>query len=80
MGGFFAPIFPGIVVPIARWALKILIGHLIIDASENKLASSLRRLTKRGDQLNINLLGEAVLGDEEADRRLAGSPSVDREG
>ena len=72
LGGFFAPIFPGIVVPLARWALKILIGHLIIDASENKLASSLRRLTKKGDQLNINLLGEAVLGDEEADRRLAG--------
>jgi RHH-type transcriptional regulator, proline utilization regulon repressor / proline dehydrogenase / delta 1-pyrroline-5-carboxylate dehydrogenase len=32
----------------------------------------LRRLTKKGDQLNINLLGEAVLGDQEADRRLAG--------
>ncbi|MDP4899440.1 MAG: bifunctional proline dehydrogenase/L-glutamate gamma-semialdehyde dehydrogenase, partial [Pontimonas sp.] len=52
--------------------LKTLIGHLIIDASENKLSSSLRRLTQKGDQLNINLLGEAVLGDEEADRRLAG--------
>lgn len=72
LGGFFAPIFPSIVVPIARWALKTLIGHLIIDASENKLASSLKRLTKKGDQLNINLLGEAVLGDDEADRRLAG--------
>jgi RHH-type proline utilization regulon transcriptional repressor/proline dehydrogenase/delta 1-pyrroline-5-carboxylate dehydrogenase len=72
VGGFFAPIFPGIVVPLARWALKTLIGHLIIDASENKLSSSLRRLTQKGDQLNINLLGEAVLGDEEADRRLAG--------
>jgi RHH-type proline utilization regulon transcriptional repressor/proline dehydrogenase/delta 1-pyrroline-5-carboxylate dehydrogenase len=72
VGGFFAPIFPGIVVPLARWALKTLIGHLIIDASENKLSSSLKRLTKKGDQLNINLLGEAVLGDEEADRRLAG--------
>ena len=72
VGGFFAPIFPGIVVPLARWALKTLIGHLIIDASENKLAASLKRLTKKGDQLNINLLGEAVLGDEEADRRLAG--------
>ena len=72
VGGFFAPIFPGIVVPLARWALKTLIGHLIIDASENKLSSSLKRLTQKGDQLNINLLGEAVLGDEEADRRLAG--------
>lgn len=72
VGGFFAPIFPALVVPLARWALRQLIGHLIIDASENKLASSLRALKKKGDQLNINLLGEAVLGDKEADRRLAG--------
>jgi RHH-type proline utilization regulon transcriptional repressor/proline dehydrogenase/delta 1-pyrroline-5-carboxylate dehydrogenase len=72
VGGFFAPIFPAIVVPIARGALKTLIGHLIIDASDRKLTRPLRRLTKRGDQLNINLLGEAVLGDGEANRRLAG--------
>lgn len=72
LGGFFAPIFPGLVVPIARWALKTLIGHLIIDASERKLGPALKRLRRRGDQLNINLLGEAVLGDQEADRRLAG--------
>ncbi len=72
LGGFFAPIFPTIVVPIARWALKTLIGHLIIDASDSKLTASLKRLTKKGDRLNINLLGEAVLGDDEADRRLAG--------
>lgn len=72
VGGFFAPIFPGIVVPLARWALKTLIGHLIIDASEKKLARSLKHLKKKGDRLNINLLGEAVLGDHEADRRLAG--------
>lgn len=72
VGGFFAPLFPTIVVPLARWALRQLIGHLIIDASEKKLAHSLRSLRKKGDQLNINLLGEAVLGDREADRRLAG--------
>lgn len=72
LGGLCAPIFPQIVVPLARWALKVLIGHLIIDASDKKLAASLKRLSKKGDQLNINLLGEAVLGDKEADRRLEG--------
>ncbi|MFT6973041.1 MAG: RHH-type proline utilization regulon transcriptional repressor/proline dehydrogenase [Pontimonas sp.] len=72
VGGFFAPIFPALVVPIARWALKILIGHLIIDASDKRLTKSLRRLGAKGDRLNINLLGEAVLGDHEADRRWAG--------
>lgn len=72
VGGFSAPMFPTLVVPIARWALKTLIGHLIIDASDKKLARSLKRLKKKGDRLNINLLGEAVLGDQEADRRRAG--------
>ena len=72
VGGFFAPIFPSLVVPIARWALKMLIGHLIIDASDKRLGKSLKHLTRKGDRLNINLLGEAVLGDQEADRRLAG--------
>lgn len=76
VGGFFAPLFPSIVVPLARCALKALIGHLIIDASEKKLPRSLKRLRKKGDQLNINLLGEAVLGDREADRRLAGVSSL----
>jgi len=66
------PYFPTLVVPIARWALKTLIGHLIIDASEKKLRSSIKHLRRNGDRLNINLLGEAVLGDQEADRRLAG--------
>ena len=80
VGGFFAPIFPMIVVPIARGALKSLIGHLIIDASDRKLRRSLRHLRRRGDRLNINLLGEAVLGDQEADRRLAGVQALIRRG
>ena len=68
----FAPLFPFIVVPIARMALKGLIGHLIIDASDSSLERTLKHLTKKGDQLNINLLGEAVLGDGEAAKRLEG--------
>lgn len=72
LGAWFAPLFPGIVVPIARAALKTLIGHLIIDASDASLERSLKRLTRRGDQLNINLLGEAVLGAAEASKRLKG--------
>lgn len=72
LGAVFAPIFPYIVVPIARAALKGLISHLIIDASDKTLHTSLKHLTKRGDRLNINLLGEAVLGHGEARRRLEG--------
>ena len=79
LGAVFAPILPAIVVPIARIALKSLISHLIIDASDKTLAGALMRLTKKGDQLNINLLGEAVLGHQEAAKRLDGvSRLIDR--
>jgi len=80
LGAVFAPILPTIVVPIARIALKGLISHLIIDASDKTLANSLKRLTRKGDQLNINLLGEAVLGHQEAAKRLEGvSRLIERE-
>lgn len=72
LGATFAPLFPGLVVPVARRALKALIGHLIIDASDASLERTLKKLTKKGDQLNINLLGEAVLGQAEARKRLEG--------
>jgi len=79
LGAVFAPILPTIVVPIARIALKGLISHLIIDASDKTLAGALTRLTRKGDQLNINLLGEAVLGHQEAAKRLDGvSRLIDR--
>jgi RHH-type transcriptional regulator, proline utilization regulon repressor / proline dehydrogenase / delta 1-pyrroline-5-carboxylate dehydrogenase len=72
LGAFFAPFLPGIVVPIARRAFRVIIGHLIIDANPKKLGRRVLKLGRRGDTLNINLLGEAVLGHGEAARRLAG--------
>jgi RHH-type proline utilization regulon transcriptional repressor/proline dehydrogenase/delta 1-pyrroline-5-carboxylate dehydrogenase len=78
LGAFFAPIFPGIVVPIARRAFRLIIGHLIIDAKPESLGRSIGKLRKRGDTLNINLLGEAVLGHEEAAKRLNGVTALVR--
>ncbi len=45
----------------------------MIDATPAQLGKSLAKLRGRGIRLNINLLGEAVLGDEEAAHRLAGT-------
>lgn len=72
LGALFAPLLPGLVVPIARSAFRMVIGHLIVDAKPDALGRALAKLGKRGDTLNINLLGEAVLGHEEAARRLTG--------
>ncbi|MDO4716038.1 MAG: bifunctional proline dehydrogenase/L-glutamate gamma-semialdehyde dehydrogenase [Propionibacteriaceae bacterium] len=73
IGGFFAPKLPSVVVPIARRVLRQLVSHLIIDADDAKLTKSIRRIKASGVSLNLNLLGEAVLGDQEADRRLLGT-------
>jgi RHH-type proline utilization regulon transcriptional repressor/proline dehydrogenase/delta 1-pyrroline-5-carboxylate dehydrogenase len=74
-GGGFAPQFPWLVVPVARRVLRRMVGHLVIDANEAQLGATLARLRGEdaGTRLNLNLLGEAVLGDQEADRRLAGN-------
>ena len=70
IGSRFAPLFPFVVIPMARKALRSMVSHLVIDASVGKLGSSLRKIAKSGARLNINLLGEAVLGEQEAKRRL----------
>ncbi len=72
IGGPLARLLPWPIVPIARRVLRGMVGHLVIDATPNRLGRTLERLRGEGDRLNINLLGEAVLGDAEADRRLAG--------
>ena len=73
LGGGFAPILPWPIVPIARRVLRHMVGHLILDATPEQLDKSIAQLRRSGIRLNLNLLGEAVLGDDEADRRLAGT-------
>lgn len=76
LGGATAPLAPGIVVPIARRALRGMVGHLILDASEARLGRALRHVARDGVRLNLNLLGEAVLGEREAARRLEGTAAL----
>ncbi len=62
-------LLPGLVVHQARRTLRRLVGHLVIDARPAKLGRAIKKLRKGGDRLNLNLLGEAVLGEREATRR-----------
>jgi RHH-type transcriptional regulator, proline utilization regulon repressor / proline dehydrogenase / delta 1-pyrroline-5-carboxylate dehydrogenase len=72
-GGIMAPVLPQVVIPIARKVLREMVGHLIVDATDAKLGPAIAKIKKDGVHLNINLLGEAVLGEHEADRRLEGT-------
>ena len=69
-GAVLAPRAPRVVVPLARRRLKQLVGHLVVDASDRSLSRHLAAARAQGRRLNLNLLGEAVLGEDEADRRL----------
>ncbi|WP_460516486.1 proline dehydrogenase family protein [Humibacter antri] len=81
VGGAVAPAIPWIVIPIARRVLRSMVGHLIVDATPAKLGKAIARLRQDGApagasdhiRLNLNLLGEAVLGENEADARLEGT-------
>lgn len=72
-GGVVGPVLPGVVVPAARQVLRRMVGHLIIDATDARLGRAIRRIRRDGVSLNVNLLGEAVLGQREAARRLEGT-------
>jgi len=69
-GSIAAPLLPNIVMPIARSYLRATVGHLVLDAESKALDRMLDDYRDKGFQLNLNLLGEAVLGEAEAQRRL----------
>ncbi|WP_102191479.1 proline dehydrogenase family protein [Microbacterium aurantiacum] len=71
-GGGVAQILPAPVVPIARKVLREMVGHLVVDARPAKLGPAIEKIRESGARLNLNLLGEAVLGEAEAKRRLDG--------
>jgi len=73
LGGSLAPVLPGVVIPVARRVLREMVGHLIVDATDAKLGASIQKIKKDGIHLNVNLLGEAILGQNEASRRLEGT-------
>ena len=70
LGSLAAPILPSVVMPLARKRLQQMVGHLVLDAEGKALTAQLEEARDAGYQLNLNLLGEAVLGETEAQSRL----------
>ncbi|WP_064256146.1 bifunctional proline dehydrogenase/L-glutamate gamma-semialdehyde dehydrogenase [Rhodococcus sp. D-6] len=75
-GGAIGPRFPHLVVPAARRALRTMVGHLVVDTDDAALGRAIARLQRPGIRLNLNLLGEAVLGEAEARRRFEGTHAL----
>lgn len=72
LGGNIGLVLPWLVIPATRKILRRMVGHLITDARPEHLSATLLSLKDSNTTLNLNLLGEAVLGDAEAKRRLLG--------
>ena len=69
VGASLAPLLPPLVMPLAKGRMRSIVGHLIAPAEPGKLENHLASKRGQGFAVNVNLLGEAVLGEREARRR-----------
>jgi len=73
LGAMAGRVWPRLVIPIVRRVLRRMIGHLIVDARPDQIGEAIAAIREPGVRLNLNLLGEAVLGRDEAAKRLKGT-------
>ena len=66
----FSLIFPNLVMQIVHKRVRMAAEGIILPAESALLEKHIARRAKEGIKLNINLLGEAVLGENEASQRL----------
>ncbi len=66
-----APVAPRLVMPLTRRRLRQIVGGLVVDRSDPAFGRHLRQLRADHFAVNVNLLGESVLGEREAAGRGA---------
>ena len=62
--------FPRLVMSLVRARINRESSYVVVSAEDPDLARHIQQRRAVGMHPNINILGEAVLGEEEADRRL----------
>ncbi|HEY3809905.1 MAG TPA: proline dehydrogenase family protein, partial [Acidimicrobiales bacterium] len=70
VGGRLAPLIPQAVVPAVRQRVRSEMAGVILPSGRRRLAHHIARRSRRGIHLNVNVLGEAILGEDEAEQRL----------
>lgn len=63
--------FPTFLVPMAKTALRKQMSSVVVPGEPKELLDYLKKRKKEGFRINLNYLGEAILGEEEAEKRLA---------
>ncbi|MDB4664514.1 proline dehydrogenase family protein [bacterium] len=66
----FGSYVPGVTIPMVKDKMRRETANVIIPAERDVLCKHLRERRKEGVRMNVNFLGEAILGEEEANRRL----------
>ncbi|HMN27804.1 MAG TPA: proline dehydrogenase family protein [Caldilineaceae bacterium] len=70
LGGLLGHYVPSLVVPPIIARLRQETSSVILPGEEEELQAYLRARRRTGTRLNLNQLGEAILGEAEAERRL----------
>lgn len=72
LAGFriFAPIFSHILVPLVTFMLRKETSSVILPGEHQALSKHMKLRREQGVRVNLNHLGEAILGEKEALRRL----------
>lgn len=66
----FGGYLPGVAVPLVKEKMRRETANVILPAESEPLTEHLRARRREGIRMNINYLGEAILGEAEAARRL----------
>lgn len=66
----FGSYLPGVAVPLVKEKMHQETANVILPAEQEMLTQHLNRRRNEGVRMNVNFLGEALLGEEEAGRRL----------
>jgi len=70
VGAAAASRLPRLVMPLVQARVRAELASFVVAAEPRPFARHVARRQAEGIRLNINLLGEAVLGEQEAERRL----------
>ena len=66
----FGSYLPGVTIPMVKDKMRRETANVIIPAEKEVLQEHLHQRRKEGVRMNVNFLGEAILGEDEANRRL----------
>ena len=68
----FGAYLPGVAMPLVKERMQHETANVILPAEREHLAEHLRARWNEGVRMNVNFLGEALLGEEDANNRLQG--------